>query len=81
MFKDKVGRYTLGTYYIDRCAVCGKNVAVYSDNKGMFYEDVIVMYACSMLSVPLEDIDGVSCENSICYGCELKKGEFYVHKG
>lgn len=77
MFKQILGKYVLGTYYIAHCEVCGKSVAVFSDNSGMFYDEVVVLYACTLLSVPL---DKEKCEESICYGCELKKGEFYVRK-
>ena len=81
MFIQQAGRYNLGTYYLDRCEVCGKTVAVFDDNAGRFYDEVLVFYACTLLSVPLEPVRDLTCKNyNSCYGCSLKEGQYYVKR-
>jgi hypothetical protein len=79
-FKSTVGAYSLGTYYITRCEVCGKMVAVFNNNIGRFYDDVFVFYSCTLLAKPLPEADGIRCEDQTCYGCPLKKGALYVKR-
>lgn len=92
MFKLTAGTYPLGVYRIVKCEVCNKKMAVFDNNRGVLAGEVIVLYACSLLGVPLEPVEEdakddptmahmVSCaDQDSCYACPLKKGADYVNK-
>lgn len=81
MFKAIAGTYPLGVYRIIKCEVCNKKMAVFDNNRGVMNGEIVVLYACSLLGVPLEEAEGVSCKDqSSCYACPLKKGAEYVNK-
>jgi uncharacterized protein YlaI len=81
LFIQALGRYNLGSYYLDKCEVCDRTVAVFDDNTGQFYGEVVVLYACTLLAVPLENDEVASCaEQKSCYGCPLKSEDEYVKR-
>jgi len=76
LFQKQIGLYPLGTYYLDRCEVCGKTVAVFDKNKGVFTDKVIVLYACTLLDEPL----GYCYGTKTCYNCAFKGDELTVER-
>jgi hypothetical protein len=81
LFKNKIGTSPLGPYYLDRCEVCGKQMAIFANNRGVLYDKVVVLYACTLLDTHLDNTDSFKCElTNTCYDCPLKKGEMYVAK-
>lgn len=81
MFKEMLNTWPLGEYYVHRCEVCGLTVAVFNKNRGFLADEAIVVYACSMLSVPLDTDTGCDGKGT-CYDCEWKKtSPYYVQKG
>jgi hypothetical protein len=81
LFKKKIGNSPLGPYYLYRCEVCGKVMAVFSNNRGVLRGEVIVLYACTLTDTHMENTDGYSCElTRTCYSCPLKNGELYVKR-
>lgn len=80
LFISKIGFYPLGTFYVTVCEVCRRGVAVFENIDGTVAEkfgiDAVVLYSCSLTSVPLGD-----CRfKKSCYGCEYKKSEYFVSK-
>lgn len=86
MFKLTAGTYPLGVYRIVKCEVCNKKMAVFDNNRGVLAGEVVVLYACSLLGIPLEPVQDdttrmVECsDQGSCYACPLKKGPDYVNK-
>jgi hypothetical protein len=94
MFKLTAGTYPLGVYRIVKCEVCNKKMAVFDNNRGVLAGEVIVLYACSLLGIPLPpikytekteegntlELTATCAERDSCYACPLKKGPDYVNK-
>jgi hypothetical protein len=81
MFKHSLGLFPLGYYRLAKCEVCKRTLAVFDDNHGRFRDEVVVLYACTLLSRPLPADGEVTCEShDSCYGCSLKNGELNVER-
>lgn len=81
MFRTRIGTYPLGYYRLAKCEVCQKKMAIFDTNKGPLRDTLVVLFACTLLSYPLDDCAGISCEDlKSCYACPLKKNEQYVEK-
>jgi hypothetical protein len=91
MFKMSAGTYPLGVYRIVKCEVCNKKMAIFDNNRGILSNQVVTLFACSLLGIPLEpmkvkledsrEAHMMSCADlDSCYACPLKKGPEYVYK-
>jgi len=82
MFKKRLGSFPLGYYRLVKCEICEKTLAMFDDNTGTLRDQVVVLYNCTLLSSPLQEQNGIKCQDmKSCYGCPLKKKEeLYVER-
>lgn len=56
-------------------------MAIFDTNIGKLRDQVVVLYACTLLYLPLESKDGVECKDlKNCYNCPLKRSDEYVER-
>lgn len=71
IFKKTIGYYPLGRYYVHKCEICKRTLAVFSDCIRDFQGKMVVLYRCSLNDVPL---DLESCNQRVtCRGCKANR--------
>jgi DNA-directed RNA polymerase subunit RPC12/RpoP len=70
LFEETIGKYTLGSYVLRRCEVCGKSMAIFFEPSGVLKDKVFVLYSCTLMGEPK---DMAICEGrKNCYNCPSK---------